>query len=164
MNKKIIIDGVDVSKCCLRRGNYCEPHMEYEFLCSCKDYPDCDYKQLQRKTEDYNKISILLRNTNTYSEVCDTCKDEILIYPSISGKTSYTDNEVEIITLTKIINELKRKTAECEKYEQALLRIRRLELDELDIDFDEYITHVRETDYSPILTEVAKVLGDIEDD
>ena len=34
-------------------------------------------------------LSQLIRNTKEYSDVCDMCKDEILIYPTISGRTKY---------------------------------------------------------------------------
>lgn len=110
MNNKeqIIIDGVDVSKCKYLRGDYCDLHMENEFLCHCEDYPDCYFKQLARKTQEYRNLSDILRATDIYSEVCSSCRDEILIYSSISGKTGYTDNEVDRITLRRIINSLKK--------------------------------------------------------
>ena len=125
-DKEIVVGGIDVSGCkCLRNVKIilelARPE-DFELLCGatngamkCEQWKDCYYKQLQRKTKECEKISSLLRNTDIYSKVCNTCKDDILIYPSISSKTNYTDNEVEVITLTKIINKLKRKTAECEK-------------------------------------------------
>ena len=60
-------------------------------------------------------ISQLIRNTKEYSDVCDMCKDEILIYPTISGRTEYTQDEVEQITLKRIIDKLQAKEQECEK-------------------------------------------------
>lgn len=59
-------------------------------------------------------LSQLIRNTKEYSDVCDTCKDEILIYPIISGRTEYTQDEVEQITLKRIIDKLQAKEQECE--------------------------------------------------
>ena len=60
-------------------------------------------------------LSQLIRNTKEYSNVCDMCKDEILIYPTISGRTKYTQDEVEQITLKRIIDKLQAKEQECEE-------------------------------------------------
>lgn len=60
-------------------------------------------------------LSQLIRSTKEYSNVCDTCKEEILIYPTISGRTEYTQDEVEQITLKRIIDTLQAKEQECEK-------------------------------------------------
>lgn len=59
-------------------------------------------------------LSQLIRNTKEYSDVCDMCKDEILIYPIISGRKEYTQDEVEQITLKRIIDKLQAKEQECE--------------------------------------------------
>lgn len=59
-------------------------------------------------------LSQLIRNTKEYSNVCNMCKDEILIYPIISGRTEYTQDEVEQITLKRIIDKLQAKEQECE--------------------------------------------------
>ena len=61
-------------------------------------------------------LSQSIRNTKEYSDVCDMCKDEILIQPIISGRTEYTQYEVEQITLKRIIDKLKRKEQECEEH------------------------------------------------
>lgn len=58
-------------------------------------------------------LSQLIRSTKEYSDVCDTCKDEILIYPTISGRTEYSQDEVEQITLKRIIDKLQSKEQEC---------------------------------------------------
>ena len=60
-------------------------------------------------------LSQLIRSTKEYSDVCDTCKDEILIYPTISGRTDYSQDEVEQITLKRIIDKLQAKEQECEE-------------------------------------------------
>ena len=75
-------------------------------------------KEFIKKTQEYQKLADILRATDTYSEVCSSCKDDILIYPSISRRTNYTDNEVDAITLRRIIDELKDKTQEGEKYKK----------------------------------------------
>lgn len=64
-------------------------------------------------------LSQLIRNTKEYSDVCDMCKDEILIYPTISGRTEYTQDEVEQITLKRIIDKLQAKEQECESWKKA---------------------------------------------
>lgn len=58
-NKQIIIDGVDVSKCefsldCI--GIICELKNGRTDKCSCSDYPHCYFKQLARKTQEYNDL------------------------------------------------------------------------------------------------------------
>lgn len=65
-------------------------------------------------------LSQLIRSTKEYSDVCDTCKDEILIYPTISGRTEYSQDEVEQITL-KRIKELLHDCNSCKfhQYKQA---------------------------------------------
>lgn len=66
-------------------------------------------------------LSQLIRNTKEYSDVCDMCKDEILIYPIISGRTEYTQDEVEQITLKRIIDKLQAKEQECEKLNNEII-------------------------------------------
>ena len=65
-------------------------------------------------TEKINNISQIIRSTEEYSDVCDMCRDEILLYPTISGRTEYTQDEVEQITLKIIIDKLRAKEQECE--------------------------------------------------
>lgn len=64
--------------------------------------------------EKINNISQIIRSTEEYSDVCDMCRDEILLYPTISGRTEYTQDEVEQITLKRIIDKLRAKEQECE--------------------------------------------------
>lgn len=66
-------------------------------------------------TEKINNISQIIRSTEEYSDVCDMCRDEILLYPTISGRTNYTQKEVEEITLKRIIGKLQAKEQECEE-------------------------------------------------
>lgn len=54
--EQIIINGVNVSKCKYLRGDYCDLHMENEFLCHCEDYPDCYFKQLANKTQECEEL------------------------------------------------------------------------------------------------------------
>lgn len=69
-------------------------------------------------TEKINNISQIIRSTEEYSDVCDMCRDEILLYPTISGRTNYTQEEVEEITLKRIIDKLKRAKQEYEELRQ----------------------------------------------
>lgn len=57
-------------------------------------------KRLEQENEELSK---LIRGTKDYAEVCSVCKDEVTIYPNISGRTDYTQNEVECRTLAQII-------------------------------------------------------------
>lgn len=109
-------------------------------------------------------LSQLIRNTKEYSDVCDMCKDEILIYPIISGRTEYTQDEVEQITLKRIIDKLQAKEQECERMRYYLSKIRQNELSSLDIEWDEYITECTCTDFSNIITYVEYALGERRDD
>lgn len=130
MNNKeqIIIDGVDVSGCEWFKDGMCYAECDLEgytdWECHDEELHNCYFKQLARKTQEYRNLSDILRATDIYSEVCSSCRDEILIYSSISGKTSYTDNEVDRITLRRIINSLKKnKTQECESLEQERMNL-----------------------------------------
>lgn len=90
----------------------------------CKHNPNCHYKQLkqaentvnechkylaeledkiERLEQENKELSKLIRGTKDYAEVCSVCKDEVTIYPNISGRTNYTQNEVECRTLAQII-------------------------------------------------------------
>ena len=134
--EQIMINGVDVSGCEYLTYEL-EEDGEYYWFCKisptggpdeCEYNPECFYKrvlkQLARKTQEYQNLADILRDTDTYSEVCNACKDDILIYPSISDKTNYTDNEVDAITLRRIINILEGKT---QKYSELLKQHKELD-------------------------------------
>lgn len=59
--------------------------------------------------------------------------------------------------------QLARKTQECKKKKYYLNKIRQDELSSLDIEWDEYITECRCTDYSNIITYVEYGLGERDD-
>lgn len=71
-------------------------------------------------TEEINNISHIIRSTEEYSDVCDMCRDEILLYPTISGRTEYSQDEVEQITLKRIIDKLRAKEQECEELKKEI--------------------------------------------
>lgn len=134
--EQIMINGVDVSGCEYLTYQL-EEDGQYYWFCKisptggpdeCEYNPECFYKrvlkQLACKTQEYQKLADILRDTDTYSEVCNACKDDILIYPSISDKTNYTDNEVDAITLRRIINILEGKT---QKYSELLKQHKELD-------------------------------------
>lgn len=107
--EQIIIDGVDVS-------GWTDEEVYYKFE---KHSPKAIrqiafdlYKQLQRKEQECEKLSSLIRETETYSDVCCECRDEILTYPTIAGRTDYTQIEVEERSLKKIIQQLDQLKAE----------------------------------------------------
>ena len=81
------------------------------------------YLTIKKECEELSRLSNLIRGTQTYLEVCDECKDEILLYPSISGRTNYTQVEVEEISLKKIIQQLDGATIELNRYRRALEEI-----------------------------------------
>lgn len=76
-------------------------------------------------TEKINNISQIIRSTEEYSDVCDMCRDEILLYPTISGRTEYTQDEVEQITLKRIIDKLRAKEQECEELKKEKAEIKK---------------------------------------
>lgn len=71
-------------------------------------------------TEKINNIRQIIRSTEEYSDVCDMCRDEILLYPTISGRTEYSQDEVEQITLKRIIDKLRAKEQECEELKREI--------------------------------------------
>lgn len=123
-------------------------------------------------TEEINNISQIIRSTEEYSDVCDMCRDEILLYPTISGRTEYTQDEVEQITLKRIIDKLHTKEQErdelfdCLKqangrryaYKQALDKIEtRIQLENADdclLDIMEIIESVKEKNNDSLPTKV----------
>ena len=143
--------------------------------------------------DNIDNLSEIIQQTEEYKQVCDQCKDEILIYPTISGRTNFTQKEVEAETLRVILSRYKEvnKTIQnlrthCkyidetnkilynekvqlldknQELQDKLLKLNDLthevllyELQTLDIDFDEYETHVRDTEFSPIVTRCTEMI------
>ena len=80
MNNKeqIIINGVDVCECRnFDKESYkldvydCDLN-ELHGYCSCNN--DCYFKQLVRKTQEYNELALQIRETQEYSDTCADCK------------------------------------------------------------------------------------------
>lgn len=62
------------------------------------------HTELKRAKKRLSMISENICNTEEYENTCSTCRDEILIYPTINGRTSYSQEEVEDIAFRKIMN------------------------------------------------------------
>ena len=113
--KEIIIDKVNVNECKDFFENECFNGEKFRW---CKDNKDCYFKQLKRKEEECERLSSLIRETKIYSNVCCECRDEILTYSTICGRTNYTQIEIEERSLKKIIQQLDQLKAENEKYRE----------------------------------------------
>lgn len=74
----------------------------------------------EAKTGFSPELSRRIALTDEYSRVCSSCRDDILLYPGISGRTSYTQEEVEEYTVFRILNSLDEYKGDCKKYKQAL--------------------------------------------
>ena len=121
-DKKIIIDGVDVSKCGYFNNidkSYCEECCS-EFGCAiCNDRPNCYYKQLKRKEQE-----------------CEELKREIAF-----GNNGKLSDKIRAIVFKDL-------NAENSKYKQALDEIEaRIQLENADdclLDVMEIIESVKE--------------------
>lgn len=106
-------------------------------------------------TEEINNISQIIRSTEEYSDVCDICRDEILLYPTISGRTEYSQDEVEQITLKRIIDKLRAKEQECEEYKKKFSRFFNIDNQECwDIAF----LNKEKAKYKQALDEIRKII------
>ena len=88
-DKEIIIDGVDVSGCnelwLNSENNYnskCIRFKDVYSKCSCcKDNPNCEYKQLQRKTAEceelISKTDFYLQKIETLEDKCEELKERL---------------------------------------------------------------------------------------
>lgn len=143
--------------------------------------------------DNIDNLSEIIQQTEEYKQICDQCKDEVLIYPTISNRTNYTQEEVEAETLRVILrrykeadkikqeiqqhckhidetnkilyNEKVQLLDKNQELQDKLLKLNDLahevllyELQTLDIDFDEYETHVRDTEFSPIVTRCTEMI------
>ena len=136
--EQIIIDGVDIlkeqqeNKKINRNCKYYHPNNKCGLKAWCmlnakKCNVNADYcqlklrKQLARKTQEYNELTLQIRETQEYSDTCAECKDDIFT----NVKTSYSQIEVESRALAKIISSLKSKTQECEQKDERIIELTR---------------------------------------
>ena len=99
-DKQIIIDGVDVSGCkyCLKMTKYRCAIQRDVYKCLCKENPNCYYKQLKRKEEEFRNI-------------CKAFDIEYVI-------------DKETGSLIDRCNKLNKKEQECEELKQTLTKIK----------------------------------------
>lgn len=135
-NKEIIIDGVDVSEC-----NFCEwkssdiPQCRIRLVSfepTCKGY-NCYYKQLKRKEQECEDLRTHCKHIDETNKILYNEKVQLL------------DKNQELQDKLLKLNDLAH---------EVLL----YELQTLDIDFDEYETHVRDTEFSPIVTRCTEMI------
>lgn len=127
----------------------------------CIDNPNCHFKQLKRKEQEYNRLSNLITSTKNYEITCLNCKDAILTFPTISGRTKFSQIEVEESSLKKIIEQFDQLKAELlaqeaetlkageiiNNYKQALQEIKEIITKScINVDENDYIhlSHVKQ--------------------
>lgn len=133
--EQIMIDGVDVSKCEFildSIGIICNLKNGRTDKCNCSDYPNCDFKQLARKTqeceklqEQISKIKEYVRH-NMFDVDCDNWFDRF-IYTFEDWKKSILENENKY---KQECEELKEENEELNKRNNFLLQ--RLEVDDTE--------------------------------
>lgn len=64
MDTKIIIDGIDVSKCeyCLKMTKYRCIIQRDVYKCLCEENPNCYFKQLKRKEQECEELKTMLKD------------------------------------------------------------------------------------------------------
>lgn len=86
-DKKIIIDGIDVSKCeyCLKMTKYRCTIQRDVYKCLCEENPNCYFKQLKQKEQALDEIENIIKGycknmcMAETKETCDGCQNtEIL--------------------------------------------------------------------------------------
>ena len=143
-DKQIIIDGVDVSGCekqgetiaGITCGNGERIRLANEIITKhklCKDNPNCVYKQLKRKEQECKELRTHCKHIDETNKILYNEKVQLL------------DKNQELQDKLLKLNDLAH---------EVLL----YELQTLDIDFDEYETHVRDTEFSPIVTRCTEMI------
>ena len=131
MNKEIIIDGVDVS-------DWADEEVRYKFE---KHSPKAIrqiafdlYNQLKRKEQECEDLRTHCKHIDETNKILYNEKVQLL------------DKNQELQDKLLKLNDLAH---------EVLL----YELQTLDIDFDEYETHVRDTEFSPIVTRCTEMIN-----
>ena len=158
--EQIMINGVDVSGCLFYQSNFEEDYdvrikhfcSNWHNSCESSNNSNCYFKQLARKTQEYNELTLQIRETQEYSDTCAECKDDIFT----NVKTSYSQIEVESRALAKIISSLKSKTQECEQKDERILELTKenKESQKWIKEWNKYVGLVRSW-----ITQAAKDLG-----
>ena len=114
--KQIIIDGVDVSKCNYFNNtdkSYCEECCS-EFGCAiCNDRPNCYFKQLKRKEQEYNKLYIQLKADEEYHKEEENTLRKIIKNKEERNIELYKENNKLKQTLAEIKDIAKNMNNEC---------------------------------------------------
>ena len=134
-DKEMIIDGVDVSECeYLWKEKLPKKVCNNGNLdCDCNSNPNCCFKQLKRKEQECEDL-------RTHCKYIDETNK--ILY---NEKVQLLDKNQELQDKLLKLNDLAH---------EVLL----YELQTLDIDFDEYETHVRDTEFSPIVTRCTEMI------
>ena len=107
MAEEIIIDGVDVSKC----GHYHYGKCEIDYdewnneiirYNECQNNPNCHFKQLKRKEQEYEKLYIQLKANEEYHKEEENTLRKIIKNKEERNIELYKENNKLKQTLTKI--------------------------------------------------------------
>ncbi len=135
--EQIIIDGVDVSGCILRRRKepnctVCNGYSSKVFEFDCSDFKNCYFKQLARKTQEYEELK----------EEYEAVKSE-----SFTREELITLQEKDIDSYRKALEEIKKYTREqfCDNCE--------------DISSTEYNCHCEYCEYQEYFDIIDKAKG-----
>lgn len=116
-DKPIIIDGVDVTKCRFYKAGICilsYAFVEEGYNCIiCEDCPNCNYKQLQRKTAEYEE----LKKNNDFADVVLQRKLDKLM--NKNNRLEEELNQIKLLLEGKN-NQYNAKQQECEELKKAL--------------------------------------------
>lgn len=122
----------------------------------------------QNKSLQAENIKIKADNSKLFEKAVEARKETDDIFERLQQK----EQECESITQEceylnkqneRLVNEKYNLHVQCERMQIALHKIRNYELAQLDIDWDEYETCCRETEYSPIIDYCEVGLGEVED-
>lgn len=89
-DKKIITDGIDVSKCeyCLKMTKYRCTIQRDVYKCLCEENPNCHYKRLKRKEQECEELKKELQAQRDF-----TAHEQKLIYCVAYDESCKTGND-----------------------------------------------------------------------
>lgn len=127
----IIVDGVDVSGCTLYGNRRCNNACNPLNCLFCSDKPNCHYKQLARKTQEYKELkedyteleqrhNEAFKDFQSIRQECEELKNKMadVIYAATGGRLSYSNytldaieqafnDQLEILSDQKVEEEIK---------------------------------------------------------
>lgn len=176
--QEIIIDGVDVSGCEFAEASATTPKCQINGYIHCDGY-NCRYKQLQRKTAEYerltnknnrlteelNQIKLLLEGKNNqYSakqQECEELKKQVVCYGcgTCNGKEDYKNMQRH---LNNAIESIHKKHKEIDRYKQALDEIEKYTIKEFceNCEADDYPASCPTCEYKEYLDIISKAKGE----